>query len=65
MTTRIPAELALLALRQSGYNLRPATLRSWVHRGRITRGEGGYCLTEIGKYLRTREERDTPTAVAS
>jgi hypothetical protein len=53
--TRVPAELALLALRQSGYTLSPATLRSWVHRGRITRGAGGYCIREIREYLETRD----------
>jgi hypothetical protein len=57
--TRVPAQLALLALRQSGHHLTAATLRSWVHRGHITRGKGGYSLTEIRLYL---ERRDTPTA---
>lgn len=56
---RVPVELALLALRQSGYVLSSATLRSWVHRGHITRGAGGYCISEIRLYL---ERRDTPTA---
>lgn len=57
MTTRVPADLALLLLRQSGIHLAPATLRSWVHRGRITRGEGGYCVTEIREYLESRDTR--------
>lgn len=52
--TRVPAQLALLALHQSGYNLAPVTLRLWVHRGHITRGPGGYDLTEILAYLDRR-----------
>lgn len=52
--TRVPASLALLALKQSGYRLTPTTLRSWVHRGHITRGEGGYNLVEILAYLDRR-----------
>jgi hypothetical protein len=57
MNPRVPIALALLYLSQSGIDLSPATLRSWVHRGHITRGKGGYCLTEIRLYL---ERRDTP-----
>jgi hypothetical protein len=57
MNSRVPASLALLALSQSGIVLSPTTLRTWVHRGHITRGKGGYCLTEIRLYL---ERRDTP-----
>jgi hypothetical protein len=56
MSRRVPLALALLALRQSGYDLSPATLRSWVHRARITRGSGGYCLTEIREYLASRDD---------
>jgi hypothetical protein len=59
MSRRVPVSLALLALSQSGVVLSAATLRSWVHRGHITRGKGGYCLTEIRTYL---DRRDTPTA---
>lgn len=52
---RLPASLALLALRQSGYSLSPATLRSWVHRGHVTRTREGYSLTEIREYLAKRD----------
>jgi hypothetical protein len=31
------------------------TLRTWVHRGHITRGTGGYDLREILTYITTRE----------
>lgn len=62
--TRVPASLALLALRQSGYTLSPATLRSWVHRGRITRGPGGYCIGEIREYIDKREARAAATRAA-
>lgn len=54
--TRVPASLALLALRQSGYTLSAATLRSWVHRGHITRGDGGYSICEIREYIDARRE---------
>jgi len=57
MSRRVPISLALLYLAQSGIELRPATLRSWVYRGHISRGSGGYCVTEIREYL---EARDTP-----
>lgn len=59
---RVPASLALLALRQSGHNISPSTLRMWVNRGHITRGPGGYDLREIIRYLDTRTPRDTPTS---
>jgi hypothetical protein len=53
--TRVPASLALRALRQSGYRITAATLRSWVHRGHLTRGRGGYDLGEILAYLDRRD----------
>lgn len=56
----MPASLALLALHQSGHDLTPATLRSWVKRGHITRGDGGYDLREILAYL---DRRTRPVAV--
>ncbi|MBB1153984.1 hypothetical protein [Amycolatopsis dendrobii] len=31
------------------------TLRSWVHRGHITRGDGGYSLVEVLAYLDRRQ----------
>jgi hypothetical protein len=55
---RVPASLALLALRQSGYDIKPGTLRAWVARGHISRGPGGYDLEEIVDYL---DSRDTDT----
>jgi hypothetical protein len=57
--TRVPASLALLALRQSGYRITAATLRSWTHRGHITRTREGYSLTEIVTYLDKRAEPKT------
>lgn len=59
---RVPAELALLALRQSGHKISPSTLRMWVHRGHITRGPGGYDLAEILNYL---DRRGTPPHATS
>lgn len=58
MTARIPASLAILLLRQSGIEISPATLRSWVHRGHLTRAAGGYCVTEIRTYLESRDTRN-------
>lgn len=58
---RVPASIALLALRQSGYVVTPGALRIWVHRGRITRGDGGYDLEEIVAYL---DSRETPQATS-
>jgi hypothetical protein len=60
---RVPASLALLALRQSGYHITPGTLRIWVHRGHITRGEGGYDMEEIVAYL-DRRNADTAEPAA-
>jgi hypothetical protein len=58
VTARVSARLALLALRQSGHQVAPATLRSWVHRGHITRTDEGYDLAEIVSYLDRRAEPD-------
>lgn len=63
--TRVPARLALLALRQSGHHIKPGTLRAWVARGHITRGPGGYDLTEIVAYLDTRTTQPDPHARVS
>jgi hypothetical protein len=57
VSARVPASLALLLLRQSGITVSPATLRSWVHRGHLTRAEGGYCPTEIRVYIESRDTR--------
>jgi hypothetical protein len=55
---RVPASIALIALKQSGHHIKPGTLRQWVARGHITRGPGGYDLEEIVDYL---DSRDTDT----
>lgn len=56
-----PASLALLMLAQEAdrtgddqYRVTPATLRSWVLRGRVVRGSRGYCLNSIVEYLGRR-----------
>lgn len=51
---RVPASLAILALHQSGYLIKPGTLRQWVARGHITRASAGYDLEEIVAYLDSR-----------
>ena len=53
--TRVPASLALLALRQSGHQLTASGLRNWTARGHITRTRDGYDLREILDYLDTRK----------
>ncbi|RSN65433.1 hypothetical protein DMH01_03390 [Amycolatopsis sp. WAC 04182] len=59
---RVPAALVVRLLHQEAdkrgddrYRLKPATLRKWVQRGHITRGDGGYDLREILVYLDGRE----------
>lgn len=59
---RVPAALALLALHQSGRPLTAGTLRQWVRRGHISRGRGGYDLTEIVTYLDRRDETQRVSA---
>lgn len=68
-TTRVPAALVLVMLHQEAtrtgdtrYRVTAATLRSWVHRGHITRGPGGYDLAEITAYL---DRRSQPVAVSA
>lgn len=51
---RVPASIALLALRQYGHEIAPATLRSWVRREHISQTDDGYDLTEIVAYLDRR-----------
>lgn len=58
---RVPASLALLALRQSGHHIKPGTLRQWTHRGHITRTADGYDLAEIVVYLDRRAATRTET----
>ncbi len=53
----VPASLAVLFVRRSGYPCTSATLRSWVRRGHITRQPGGYDLAEITVYLRQHATR--------
>lgn len=66
--TRVPASDVLLLLHAEAdrtgderYRVTGATLRSWVHRGHITRGRGGYDLAEILDYL---DRRDASQRVA-
>lgn len=58
---RVPAKLAVLLLHQEAdasgderLRVTPGALRNWVWRGHITRGEGGYDLDEIRRYLERR-----------
>jgi hypothetical protein len=62
---RVPASLALIALRQSGYQISSSTLRQWVRRGHITRGPGGYCLVEIVEYLDSRQADQAAARVSA
>lgn len=63
--TRVPAHLVLVLLRQSGHHIGPATLRQWIRRGHITRGDGGYDLREIKTYLDRRSQPQTEPESAS
>ncbi|RSD21991.1 hypothetical protein [Amycolatopsis eburnea] len=62
MVKRVPARLAVLLLHQQAdasgddrYRIGPATLRKWVERGHLTRGDGGYDLGELLAYLERRD----------
>lgn len=61
---RVPLAVALLMLRQSGYNVTPGAFRNWVYRGYINRYPDGYCTTEIRKYIDKREQRKRDTRAA-
>lgn len=59
---RVPAALAVLLLHQEAdargdesLRITAGALRNWVWRGHITRGPGGYDLSEILTYLEHRE----------
>lgn len=54
---RVSASLAVVMLAASGHPVTTSTLRSWVHRGHITRGPGGYDLHQILTYIEHRETR--------
>ncbi len=45
--TRVPVDVVLTMLRQSGRRLTPAGLRNWTRRGLITHTEDGYDLDEV------------------
>lgn len=47
---RVPIDLVLLALRESGVDASAGAVRNWVYRGKITYAKG-YDLTEIVAYL--------------
>lgn len=58
---RVPAWVVLEILRQEAdktgdnrYRVTGGALRNWVWRGHVTRGSGGYDLTEILAYLQSR-----------
>lgn len=68
MTTpaaRVPVELVLLMLAQSGISTNARTIRNWRLRGHITRTKDGYDLHEVVAYLDQRSKaQDTPTEAA-
>lgn len=53
----VPSDLALLALRDVGIRVRPATLRSWAHRGHIVHTRDGYDLRSLLAYIDRRASR--------
>lgn len=58
MSSSVPADLAILFVRGSGYACTQSTLRSWVHRGHIHRDRHGYNIAEIASYLVKRQDID-------
>lgn len=57
---RVPADLALLFLRQAGHTIKATSLRNWTFRGYITHTAEGYDLVELTAYLERRTMRDNP-----
>ena len=64
MVARFPAWHVLALLHEEAdkrsderFRIKPATLRQWVRRKHITRGDGGYCVREIVAYIDGRERR--------
>ena len=63
--TRVPVDLVILMLAQSGIPTNARTIRNWRLRGHISRTKDGYDLEEIVKYLDSRAKpQDTPGEAA-
>lgn len=63
---RVPVDLVVLALAQSGITATPRQIRNWKLRGHITRTSDGYDLTEVLAYAERRGlEHDNDHRVAS
>ena len=51
---RVPVDLVVLALAQSGITVNARQIRNWKLRGHITRTDEGYDLTEILAHVERR-----------
>lgn len=51
---RVPVDLVVLVLAQSGITVTPRQIRNWTYRQHITHTNDGYDLTEILAYLEHR-----------
>lgn len=51
---RVPVDLVVLALAQSGITTTPRQIRNWKLRGHITRTNDGYDLIEVLAYIDRR-----------
>ncbi|TCO57138.1 hypothetical protein [Actinocrispum wychmicini] len=53
---RVPVDLVILTLAQSGLRVTARQIRNWKLRGHITRTDDGYDLAEIRAYVRGRAD---------
>jgi hypothetical protein len=53
---RVPVDLVILTLTQSGLHVTARQIRNWRFRGHITRTAEGYDLAEILAYVRGRAD---------
>lgn len=51
---RVPVDLVVLTLTQSGITATPRQIRNWTYRGHITHTREGYDLGEVLAYLDNR-----------
>jgi hypothetical protein len=52
---RVPVDLVVLVLAQSGITVNARQIRNWRLRGHITRTTDGYDLTEVLAYIERRD----------
>jgi hypothetical protein len=63
--SRVPVDVVLFMLAQSGIHANARTIRNWRLRGHITRTREGYDLAEVAEYVIKRGlVADTPAEAA-